>query len=217
MSEDTARAVGSNGTDDGIIINGKRCTVRALTLKELGEIERECLKRYKRTYLETFAENADLLPNAQQLIEKKLEEAAKWDVRDLPLRRVHDVSKVKVTDKLLGWVKSNYEGILEEDQTETYRKRLVQRVTTTALDNGTLSAERYESLTGSLPASTQAGYVNWWITATFDGQIEMIYTCFKHNDVTRDELCAELSKNPGLMIDASREIEHLTAPQVGNS
>ena len=87
MSEDVARALGAGG--DITTIAGKECKVRPLSIRELTEVERECLKVYKRTFLETFHDNLDLLPDdeAAGLMSRKLEEASAWDVGDLPSKK----------------------------------------------------------------------------------------------------------------------------------
>lgn len=215
MSDDTARAVGANGAIE-ITIGGKLCTVRPLKIKELGEMERICLKQWKREIMETYTDNVDLLPEEkrERLIVSKLDEISKLDVHDLPTRRVYDPFKIKVTPKLEDWTKQNYQSFIElaDGRDDSYKKRLIQRIVTTALDKETLSEAACTELTGSQPVHVQVGYVNWWITATFEGQLEMIYMAFKHNGVTRDDVCDALSDNPAVMIELSRELEHLTAP-----
>lgn len=221
MSEDVARAVSSNGVTTTIIA-GKECTVRPLSLKELGELERQCLKQFKRTYLETYAENADLLPESMRagVVQAKIDETAKWDVKDLPLKLVYDPTKIRINDKVGVWAKEEYPGMVIDDKDDpegNKKTQLIQRLVAAALDGGNLEEEEYREMTGFMPNRQKTGYVNWWITGSFDGMLEMIYIAFKHNGVTRDDVSTAVGINQSLMVNLSREIEHLTAPQSGNT
>jgi len=219
MSDDVARAVGA-GSNESVVIDGVVCSVRPLNLRELGELERECLKRYKRAYLETYAENLDLLPEVskQELLAGKLEEVARWDVKDLPLKKVFEATKVPLTDAAAKWAVAQYGAdALGNSSSDVVRRQRLGNLVVTALEDGSLSLEQYRAITGRDARGVSVGYVNWWITATFDGQIEMVYSCFRHNGITRDALCAELSRNPAVLVQITREIESLTAPTVGNT
>jgi hypothetical protein len=222
MSEDVARAVGAPAPEPegGLVIAGKPCTVRPLTLKELGVVERACLKQYQRSVLQTYSENLDLLPETDRAktMRDKLEEISKWDIKDLPLRRAYDVDRVVVNDAVLRWLYAAFDTVeveLAQETDEDKRRKLIQRVVGTCLDDGTLLKEQYEAMTGSLPRSMEIGYVNWWVTACYEGRIEMLYMCFAHSGITRDELLTELSLRPEKMIDITREIESLTSPRLG--
>jgi hypothetical protein len=61
MSEKMARALGANGAML-VTIAGKECSVRPLGIVELAEVERDCVARYRRTDLETYASYLDRLP-----------------------------------------------------------------------------------------------------------------------------------------------------------
>ncbi len=218
MADDTSRALGAkSGTT--VTIDGKECQIRPLTIAELGELERDCLKRYKRQYLTTFSDNADLLPNGQNLVKEKLEEVAKWDVSDLPPKMVYDPTKLIAKKSLKDWLVENYDLSDEDDGVKLTKEKLKDRIriyAALALDSGTLQDATYESLVGDAPKKTKVGYVNWWITATFDGMISMIYTCFRDSGFTRDQIVKAIGDNPALLNEASRQIEELSAPDAGN-
>lgn len=218
MAEDTSRALGAK-SNTTIMIGDKACQIRPLSIAELGELERDCLSRYKRQVLKTFSENIDLVENGTQLLNDKLEEVSKWDVSDLPPKMAHDPSKIIVENKLQLWLEGNMDLELEEDGKKLSKEQLKNRIqvmTALALDSGELHATDYEILTGHAPKKVNVGYVSWWITAAYDGMISMIYLCFRGNDVTREEVIQAIGDNPNLLVDASREIEKLSAPAVGN-
>lgn len=217
MAEDVARAVGA-GSPITVKICGKDCRPRPLTIKELTELERDCLSRYRRSYIQAFSENADLLgEDGRRIVREKLEEAAKFDVSTLPSKFVYDPKKIQVNRSLEQWLEENLEGY-EPDTllSKETRDRALKRIVATQLDSGALSDELYENLTGVAPKKARVGYVSWWITATFDGMISMIHLVFRDSGVSRDEVAAEIGRNPSLLVDLSREIEHLSVPEVGN-
>ena len=76
MSEQMARALAATSPMT-VMIGGKECTVRPLGIQELTEVERDCVQRFKRQYLETFSQNLDLLPENRrtELLEQKMEES----------------------------------------------------------------------------------------------------------------------------------------------
>lgn len=209
MPEDMARAVGAAGAMS-VTIAGKECTVRPLGIRELTEAERDCIQRYKRSYLKTFADNIDLFPNGTDLLERKMEEAARWDVDDLPTKCACDPNKIKVTDGLENWLKEQFE--LKGKIT----KKRYQQLAATAIDQELMSVDEYKTMTGREVKRTKVPYVNWWITGSFEGMITFVWICFRKDGITRDEVLDELSENQSLLIELSREIERLTAPAVGN-
>ena len=211
MSEDMARALGASGALT-VVIAGKECTVRPLGLQELTEVERDCLERFRRHYLETYRASMDLLPGnaGLLLLERKIEEAARWDVGDLPAKYAHDPARVVLTDALRAWVAETYGADGGSDDRRT------QRIATSALDQGMLSDEEYRGMTGSSPPKVRVGYVNWWITGSYEGMVTFCWVCFRHNDVTRDQVQDALRGNMALLVDLSREIERLSSPSVGN-
>jgi hypothetical protein len=225
MSDDVARAVGA-GEPATITIAGKECRFRPLSVRELAEIERDCLRLYRQSYLATYAENMALLGDkGHELLLEKIEVAAKWDMADLPVKWVYDTAKIVVTDALTKWLVDNFqlaEQYLKYNDAGADKARamnMIRRMAATALDQGALEDEQYAALTGNAPKKVRVGYVNWWTTASFDGMVSMIWMCLRDNgpnSITRDEICSEIGRNPQLLIYASREIEKLTAPSVGN-
>ncbi len=215
MPEDMARAVGASGATT-VTIAGKECTVRGLGIRELCEVERDCVERYRRSYLKTFADNADLLPgnDGRDLLREEMMKAAKWDVDDLPPKFAHDPDGLKITKRLRKWMEE--ECGLEESGTEEYRKLVYHRICATLLDQGILSGESYCEMTGKKPRRYRVGYVNWWMNGNKEGMLTVVWICFRHNGVTRDQVGEALQGKPAMLSELSREIEHLSAASVGN-
>ncbi len=172
MPEDSARALKA-ASPMTVKFGDKECQVRPLGLKELTEVERECLKIYKRNYLETFAENADLLPNGQgqDLLREKIEEVARWDLDDLEAKEAFDPKDVKVTKKLKEYVIGFFK-IKKEETTTTER---VQRLTSALLDQKYLTVDAYKELTDKVILPVKVPYVNWWITGDKEGMLTMAW------------------------------------------
>jgi hypothetical protein len=225
MSDDVARAIGAGGPAT-ITIAGKECRFRPLSVRELSEIERDCLSRYRQSYLATYAESVSLLGDrGQELLLEKIEVAAKWDVGDLPVKWVYDTAKIVITDALVQWLVENFQldplhlTYNEAGPNKARLLNMIRRMAATALDQNSLDDSQYEVLTGQKPKKVRVGYVYWWTTASYDGMVSMIWMCFRDsgpNGVTRDEIASEIGTNPQLLVYASREIEKLTAPSVGN-
>lgn len=215
MAEDVARAVGAEGANV-IMIAGKECRPRPLTIKELTELERECLQSYKREYIATFAKNLDLFPSdlGEKMLNEKIDAAAKWTVSDLPLRWSYDPSFVQVTDKIVDYLKSDLDYRDEEYPSEL---RIIQqkKLIAAALDSGHLSPTDYESRVGTKPRKSSVSYVGWWITGTIEGMISMIWLSFR-GAVTKDQIMKEIGNNYSKMAMLARDIETLTVPDSGN-
>jgi len=211
MTEDVARAVAAEGATT-VTIGGKECTARALLVREMAEAERICLEGYKRGYIKTVSDNADLVDRRKRdgLIERAVLNAAKWTVLDLPPVPMHVPQRIKVTDKLEAWlIKACGAGRGDS-------KDRLKTVAASALDEKMLSPELYEELTGDVPPTIRIGYANWWITETLEGKIAMVWLCFRDNGVTREEVADELGRNPGVLAAMVREVEALSVPQAGN-
>ena len=216
MAEDVARAVGASSPNTVMIV-GKECQPRPLTIKELTELERDCLKQYKREYLATFTDNSDLMPEELRtvLLREKFDEAGRWDLTDLPNRWAYDAASIVLNEKVVGWMVDEYGETVKEFPEKT--KELTQRrIITSALDEGRLSVEEYEALAGTKPKRGKVGYVEWWITGTFEGMISTIWKCFQGQGVTKDDVARDLGRNKAMMASLSREIESLSAPNPGN-
>ena len=216
MSEDVARAVGAEGPTS-ITIKGKECHPRPLTIKELTELERVCLREWKKEYLRTFSDNVDLLPagEGQKLLREKMEEVAKYDVSDLPPKHAFDPRALKINDKLIVWLKDHLD-FDDEGMDGALRNRAVRIMTATALESDMMSEQDYQKMVGVKPKKVQVGYANWWITATFEGMLSMIGLCFRDQGVTKEEVFEAIGNNPTAMATLARDIEKLSAPKVGN-
>lgn len=225
MSDDVARAVGAGGKT--ITIAGKECQIRPLSILELGELERECLEQYQDKYLATFYRNQKYLKNgdtggesAQDIMRNEIEKAAKWDVADLPTKFVYDPDKLFITPKLQSWLKNKI-GYSRKDAkgvklTEQELDIHLRRLTASLLDEGLLTEDDYERLTSKSPEKMQMGYSGWWVNGCFDGRITMLYICFKHLGLSKEEIARSVGKDKEALIQTASEIEHLSAPAAGN-
>jgi len=211
MPDDMARALGTPGPSF-IMIDGKECQARPLTIQELTEVERYCLDQYKRCYLKTFSDNADLLPKVDrmQLMSEKLELAARWDVDDLPVKHAHDPASIVITGELRRWLTKEYGLSGKIDNAK------LQRLCATSLDQGSLGYRDYKHLTKGRPRKVKVPYVSWWITGSFDGMVTFIWMAFKQNGVTREQVATEMGKSPAALAEMAREIERLSSPAAGN-
>jgi len=211
MGDAMARAVGA-GSPMTIEIGGKQCTVRPLSIRELAEVERDCVQRYRRSYLKTFTENADLIPERlrEGMVQEKFELAARWDVDDLPLKYAFDAKRIEVSDELKSWIVEEY-GTDPEAPEKTF-----QGMAASALDQGMLSEDRYEQFTRKKPKKSRVPYVSWWITGSTEGMITFLWLTFKHDGVTREQVVKAMESNPTMLVEVAREIERLSSPQLGN-
>jgi hypothetical protein len=208
MPEELARALGA---DAGplVTIGGKEYRVRPLGLKELTEIERICLRTYKLQYLESYSDNVGVLPDADRsrALTEKVDEAARWDIDDLPVRYVHDASKIVVTHKLRGW--SWMHLAAPKNVTDLNLQVLVA----TALDQNVLTGKEYYELTQNGAPRVKVPYVSWWITGSLEGMVNLIWVCLRGQGVSRSDI-----ENLDLMTlsQVARDIERASAPQPGN-
>ena len=211
MSEQMARALAATSPMT-VMIGGKECTVRPLGIQELTEVERDCVQRFKRQYLETFSQNLDLLPENRrtELLEQKMEAVAHWDVEQLPNKWAHDPSRIRLTDELKSWLKETFQ-LREEVDDDRFK-----RMAAAGMDQGMLEPEDYTKMTQAMPPRVKVAYSNWWITGAWEGMITFVWVCFRHNGVTREQCIEALRGNTPLLVDLSREIERLSSPAVGN-
>lgn len=208
MSDQEARALGAG---DYLQVNGKDYKLSPVGMQQLHEIQRAAVTYYKREYLRTYSENLDLLSNgkAESLMEKKLEEVARWDVGHLPVKVAYDVRSITITDQLAERLIAAY-GKMPPG--EAIQKALLA----TMLDSGMIKPEEVESLTGTIPRCGRVPYDTWWVTAVWDGMITFIWSSVKinHSDVTK----GDISKWPlQKIIEAARMTERLTSPSLGNT
>lgn len=208
MSEDVARALGANGART-VTIAGKECMVRPLSIQELTEVERDCVERYKRAYIKTYADCRDLLPEGNDVLWERIEEAAHWDVSNLPPKYVYNSARLKINRNVRLWMADKF------DMDKRANERLVRNLAAAAMDQGMLDNKKYQEMTGEAPPRMKVPYVTWWITGSYEGMISFVWTCFRHEGVSREEVARELGRNPQMLIELSREIESLSAPQMG--
>lgn len=221
MSEDVARAIGTPGTAT-IIIAGKECRARPLSLRELGLVERECLNQYRENRLEYLSRTTKYLPEgeATKIIREKILEMESWDVKSLPMQKVYDPDRLYVNEKLTQWVFDNVSGSADEYAAHAAgpaQRRLIQKWLAASLDGQMLTEDEFKEMCGHAPVSMKTGYVNWWITGCFSGMLEIAYQCFAHHGVTREQVSEAFIENFGMLIGLSRQIEKLSAPQSGNT
>ena len=210
-SDRMARAVAAS-SPLAVDIGGKQCYARPLSLRELTEVERDCVDRFKSGYLRTFANNIHMIPEAlrESMMREKFEQAARWDVDDLPVKFAYDSDQVILTNKLKAFIGKEF-GLVKETDDAKYK-----RIVAAALDQGTMTEEQYEKLTGKPIKKDKVPYVAWWITGSVDGQITFIWMAFKHGGVTREQVADAMAENPALFLEMANEIERLSAPKLGN-
>ncbi len=227
MSDDTARALGAGDGGDGITIGGISCTLRPLTAKELAEVTRDCVKQQQQAYLETFGASLKLVPGTDEsraeLMRSEIRDVAKWQAADLEPRKAYDATRIKITDDLRAWLSETHNIVTNgqvvpdgDTRTRIDDPERLARMAAASLDMGQLKPTAYKVLTGESPASLMIDFVSWWITGSLDGQISLCWHCFKHNGVSRDDVAAEMGMNPAKLIQAARDIEHLSVPSVEN-
>lgn len=223
MPDDLARALGAGGKT--VTIGGKECTCRPLSAKELCEIERECLAVRKREYLSTFSANRDFLPEDAyvSLITEEMRKCAKWDIEDLGYKQGVDPDRIILSEdlnrKIVEIFNVDTKPPTDPAEGEVFKLRLNQRLkrlTAGALDRGMLTEEEYRNLTGKDVAKIGIPYVNWWASGCFEGQITMVWVCFKDNGVSRDAIASEIGRNPEMLAAISAEIETLSTPDLKN-
>jgi len=206
-TEAEARALAAGDT---IEVKGKTYTLRPVVAQSLCDLEREALKHYKRQYLETYAENADLLSNgkATELIERKMDQVAGWDLNNLPQKDAYDVSLIPITDKIRKWAEEHGG---EEQQSDN----AIRAVLSVALENGDLKSSQVKQMTGKNPIRGRVRYDQWWITATMTGMVAFIAAGVRreHPEVTRNQV--DNWPFPKIA-EAARTVERLTAASVGN-
>ena len=208
MSDKEARVLGAG---DFLEVNGKEYHLRPIAMQQLHEVQRAAVVYYKREYLRTFAENADLLPpdHAASLLERKFEEVAKWDIGHLPAKIAYDVRLVNLTAQINVWLENEYGDLPDSDNTK-------RAMLAAALDSGKITADEVQQKTGTKPGRVQIPYDSWWVTAVYDGMVTFIWASLRSGDAAADK--GEVSRWPlSKIMEASRLVEKLTAPALGNT
>lgn len=209
MSDKEARVLAAGDT---IEVNGKEFHLKPIGMQQLHEVQRAAVKSYKREYLSTYAENLDLLPKDQaaKIIEKKLEEVARWDVGNLPVKMSYDVRLVPIeSERLVTLLEDAYGDLPENEATR-------RAVLAASLDAGLITIDDVEKFTGVRPGRARIPYDSWWVTAVRDGMIEFVWSSVKmsHSDLSKEDVGAWPVT---MIVQAARMVERLTAPALGNT
>jgi len=211
MSEDVARAVGAEGTT-AVLIAGKECTPRPLSIRELTQVQRKCVEMYKENYLKDFAAGVKFLDNSQELMIAEARTVARWDVSDLPTKSVYEPSLIDLTDKL----REHVQHLFRADDDIVQNDMRCRRLVAGALDREMISPDDYKRLTGQRVRMMKVPYDAWWTTGTVEGMVEISYQAFKQSGVTREDIYNEMVENQTKMTEVSRQVENLSQPSLGN-
>lgn len=208
MSDKEARALAAS---EFIEVNGVEYALRPVGMQQLHEVQRSSVDYYKREYLRTYATNLDLMPESVRagMMERKLDEVARWDIGNLPTKVAHDVRAVPITPALLKWLENEHDDVPETDSGK-------RAVVAAALDSGKLTVDAVQEMTKSRPARIKIPYDSWWVTATYEGMVTFIRASLQAggSQVGRDALMAwPLAK----VMEAARKVEAVTAPSLGNT
>lgn len=197
------------GAGEILTIDGIDYMLRPVVIQHLGDLERESLKHYKRQYLETFSENADLISNGEELVREQLMHVAKWTIQDLPQREAFDASSIPVTNKLKNWVGEEYS---ETPETDEGIRALVGH----ALDNEKLTIDKVKELSGAFPRRGRIRFDQWWVTGSKEGMISFIYSSVRrdHPEVKKEDVAVWPIQK---IIEAARIVESLTSAAMGNT
>lgn len=209
MGDREARALGSGST---IRVRDREYLLAPITMKTLHELQRESLRSYKRQYLETYIDAGSTLPDG--VLERKLEEVARWDVSSLPPRKAHSVASVPITESLEKRLRTIYASYATDDFPEGTVAR--QAILSTALDRGDIESSEVRELTGVSPRVGYVPYDLWWVTATHEGQMVFVAASLQVNHPQMSRRDVEgwpIAK----VIEAARLVETITAPDVGNT
>ena len=205
-TEREARALGAGEVFE---VNGKKFTLKPVVVRQLCELEREALSFHKKEFLQTYFNNLEFIEESKHgdLMEKKLEEAALWDVSSLPQKVVFDVSKVPINDKVREWIKDHYDIESTEDV-------ISKAVLALSLDNQMLTPEQVKEMTGRMPGKGSVRYDQWWITASSEGMARFVFAALRgESDLTYEDV----GNWPYVKLaEASRLAEKVTVAQMGN-
>jgi hypothetical protein len=203
--EREARIVAAGET---VEVNGSEYKLRPLVAQHLCDLEREALRHYKRRYLQTFVENDDLLRESEGVIERKMEQVARWDLSDLPQKDAFDTSLVPITKKVRQWV-DKFAG--EKTRTDVGVRALLAN----ALDNGRLEPEELKQMSGRAPLRGRVRYDQWWVTSSMEGMVAFIALSVRseHPELKK----GDIAQWPFPKIaEAAGIVERLTSAAVGN-
>ncbi len=211
MADKEARVLGAGAFVTAPDKDGKdtEYQVSPLNMKQLAEIQQECLRQFRRGYIQTYADAVEWLENGQEVLERKVDEAARFDVRDLPKKFAYDTRKIQIVEAVIQLLRKHYDIVPKKADD---RRALLA----TALDSGLIDSETVKELTGRTPARASIPYDMWWVTANYAGIVLFVWTSVvqNHSEVTRDDV----SKWPVYCLSiAGRLVESITAPAVENT
>jgi hypothetical protein len=195
---------------DVVEVEGKEYRLRPVVAQHLCDLERDALRHYKRQYLQTFADNQDLMgKRSQEKIDREMERVAKWDLIDLPQKEAFDTSQVPVTDEVKEWAAENHDKVPETEDG-------IRRLLTAALDMGRLKPEQVKEMSGRAPLKGRVRYDQWWVTASTNGMLSFVLSSIKHEHpkVTREDVAGWPFET---LIEASQKVERLTSAKMGNT
>jgi len=212
VSERESRAMGAGTT---ITVDGKEYTLRPISVQHLCDLEREALRFFCRQVLQTYRDNADLLgEEANSLIAKKFEEVSRWTLDDLPRKTAYDASRLPVTEGAMQWAE-DFRQEIGADQSGELNEGRVRTLIVAALDQERITPEQVKKLTGQIPARAKVRYDQWWVTGCFEGMVSFIYSSLRrdHPEVTKQNV---REWPVSVIFESSRDVENITAPNLGN-
>lgn len=219
MAEDVARAVGAK---DGmaVMVDGKECTIRPLSIVELAEIERECVSNYRKEFLQAWKDTLEFFPEDQRLsvMQEKINEAAKFELKTLPVKYAYDPKHIELTNDMRKWIDENMSAWVEEfkDSRSDRIDQFLRSLAVQALEQGLLSEETYSTLAKKPVKKNKVGYVHWWVSNTMPGRLAVVYPVFRDNGLTREQIKRAVS-NGEIKLDVIQEaIQALSVPEAGN-
>lgn len=202
-----ARALAAGET---IEVNGETYNLRPIVAQHLVDLERAALEFYKRQYLKTFSDNADLLGDkAGEFIAEEVRKVAQWGLDDLPRKTAYDVSRIPVNDKLKSWIG---DAVGEVPETETG----VRSVLSTMLDQERITPKEVKGLSGKAPVQGRIRYDQWWVTASMGGMVSFIVSSIQHEHPEVDGKAVAGWSFPKIT-EASRKVERITSVDMGNT
>lgn len=207
MGESEIRALGAGARID---VDGITYELSPITMKSLALLQREALQAYKRQFLETYLRNIEMLGDrGNEILERKMDEAARWDLKDLPKKKAFSVQHLSVTSAAK---KKLVELFSESAETEMGWQAML----TAALEREMITPAEVKELCGGFPQQGLVDYDMWWATATIEGVIAMVYESARQSQpsCTREEIS---NWNLTTLLAAGKMVELLTAPAVKNS
>lgn len=194
---------------DEIEVNGKKFKLRPVRIQHLCDLEKQSLRYFKKQYLQTFIDGQELMGNGfQDVVTRKMEEIALWDLDDLPRKDAYDVSSIPVNQKVKEWIKDSFDLAPKDDKG-------CQAVLSNALRTKRITPEEIKEMSGVAPLHGKIRYDTWWVNGCYEGMIEFIYSSvrYEHPELTREEL----KQWPLLkVVEAASTVDKLSSADLGN-